>query len=79
MACKVSGSLIIGVLQIYLCSKFDTLDTSMLLTDHIAVVGSSENSGSRPSIDFQGQSLELHEKTGGGGAWMECGMGLDGG
>lgn len=53
-----------GMTQIYLTSKVDSLDTSAILTDHVVVVGSSPV-GTVCPIQFQGQGLEVDDKTGG--------------
>lgn len=50
--------------QIYLTSKFDSLDTSAILTDHVVVMGSSPT-GTLCPINFHGQGLEMDDRTGG--------------
>lgn len=50
--------------QIYLCSKFESLDTSALLTDRVVLVGSSIQ-GTNTAIQFHGRGLEVDDKTGG--------------
>lgn len=55
--------------QIYLTSKFDSLDTSAILTDHVVVVGSAPT-GTLCPIRFQGHGLEMDDKTGGASPWI---------
>ena len=51
--------------QVYLTSKFDSLDTTALLTDRVVVAGSSAQVKGAPLLDFRGHSLEVDDKSGG--------------
>ncbi|EWM21574.1 apoptosis inducing factor [Nannochloropsis gaditana] len=50
-------------IRVYLTSKFASLDSTALLTDHV-VVGGSSSQGRLPTFDFEGHPLEADAKTG---------------